>query len=253
MLYSTNISLSVWFLGGIATLGLIACGIIFFRCCERISAMWPLYFSFHNSLRPISATFLLFLAGDIASYQFFPRGAYQKLAVTLPWKTTLYYPDFPSLDRHLFFQPAPSEEELIVRVGAINQKNRKNPDIFIFVVESLREDFLDDKTAPNLSQFSKENIKFHQGISNSNATQTSWFSLFYSQLPFYWSKYRPSQWSRGSIALQALKRLGYSIHVVSSARLNYYQMDEMIFGKNDSFSFLKHLIKGWAKLFINKF
>ena len=108
----------------------------------------------------------------------------------------------------------------------------RKPDIFLFVVESLRDDFLTEVVTPTLSRFRKENHHFSNTLSISNATQKTWFSLFYSMYPFYWTRYQPKQWDQGGLPLALLKKMGYQTHVYASSRLNYYGMDESLFGKD---------------------
>ncbi len=122
---------------------------------------------------------------------------------------------------------------------------KKKPNIFLFIVESFRKDIVTDHAVcPNLSMFAENNISFNNSFSSANATQISWFSIFYSRFPFYWKHINTSNWASGSPALQVLKKLGYKINVYTSARLGYYEMDEIIFGKNkkliDEFHFFEH-------------
>jgi membrane-anchored protein YejM (alkaline phosphatase superfamily) len=42
----------------------------------------------------------------------------------------------------------------------------------------------------------------------------------------------PDNWKGGSLPLRLLKKLGYQIHVYSSARLSYFNMDQLIFGES---------------------
>ncbi|MBI2811274.1 MAG: sulfatase-like hydrolase/transferase [Candidatus Melainabacteria bacterium] len=107
----------------------------------------------------------------------------------------------------------------------------RKPDIYLFVIESLREDFITALNAPHLKNFKQENVSFPMGLSNANATHIAWFSLCYSQFPFYWGKVDPEEWKGGSTPLRILKKMGYKIHVSSSARLGYFQMDRVIFGE----------------------
>lgn len=67
-------------------------------------------------------------------------------------------------------------------------------------------------------------------LASGNGTQLSWFSIFNSKFPFYFSKMEPKNWQSGSLGLQCLKQLGYQVHVFSSTRLSYYQMDKRLFG-----------------------
>jgi membrane-anchored protein YejM (alkaline phosphatase superfamily) len=106
------------------------------------------------------------------------------------------------------------------------------PNIYLFVIESLRKDVITPEIAPALALFRRQNIDCEMSLSNGNATHLSWFSLFHSNYPFYWSAVQKSGWSSGSPALQLLSKMGYKMRVYSSANLGYYGMDELIFGKN---------------------
>jgi uncharacterized protein len=79
--------------------------------------------------------------------------------------------------------------------------------------------------------FAKRHIDPTLTYSNANFTYLSWFSLFHSSYPFYWTHIRDT-WKEGSIPLQLFKKLGYKIRVFSSADLNYFQMDRVIFGND---------------------
>jgi membrane-anchored protein YejM (alkaline phosphatase superfamily) len=108
----------------------------------------------------------------------------------------------------------------------------RKPDLFLFVAESLRKDFLCEETTPSLTQFRKANGNFSQASSVSNATQTSWFSIFYSLYPFYWTQYSTKDYTQGSPCLSLLKKMGYQIHVYSASRLSFYSMKRVLFGEN---------------------
>jgi membrane-anchored protein YejM (alkaline phosphatase superfamily) len=128
----------------------------------------------------------------------------------------------------------PEQEEMVL--STLNSRSltlSEKPDIYIFIIESLREDFLTTEIAPNLNQFKAENFSTPLAISGANGTQVSWFSIFYSKFPFYFNKIKLPEWGKGSPALQTLKKMGYSIDVLSSARLSFYQMDKLIFGEKE--------------------
>lgn len=134
-------------------------------------------------------------------------------------------------------------------------KIEKKPNIYLFVIETLRKDFITQDIAPFLSSFERENISFPSSHANANSTQLSWFSIFHSTLPFHFSSY-----PNGSIPLQILKKLGYKIHVYSSADLRYFDMDKTIFGPSKEIAdhieeFAKLPIQSWQKdaLVMNSF
>ncbi|MBI3237188.1 MAG: sulfatase-like hydrolase/transferase, partial [Chlamydiales bacterium] len=154
--------------------------------------------------------------------------AYQK---TLPWKTTL----LPAVRDHLvldhYLRSPQEEEETLRSLDSRAFSLARKPDVYLFIIESLREDFINKTHSPHIDRFKEGNLSFDLALSNSNATQTSWFSIFFSEYPFYWGKIHPDNWNEGSVPLRVFKKLGYAIHAFSSARLGYYQMDHLIFGK----------------------
>ncbi len=151
----------------------------------------------------------------------------------LPWKTT-FFPSTPPQLEIGQLSHKPSENDYLSYLKTVNLKGAKKPNIFLFIAESLREDFLTPDVAPALSSFRENNIAFPQAFAAANATQQSWFSIFHSVYPFYWEKRQPQQWKSGSLPLQILKKAGYRVHVYSASRLQYYHMDERLFGKDTS-------------------
>ena len=141
----------------------------------------------------------------------------------------------PAVQDHLVldhFLKLPKEEDQTLRsLDSRAFSLARKPDVYLFVIESLREDFITEAHSPNIYQFKQDHISFDLALSNSNATQISWFSLFFSEYPFYWGKITPNNWNEGSVPLRSFKKMGYDIHAFSSARLGYYQMDHLIFGK----------------------
>lgn len=143
----------------------------------------------------------------------------------------------------LFF---PKKEEIIQvpnnlhlpKVESLNSINPKcfslkhKPDIFLFIVESLRADFITEEIAPCLARFRDNNYSFPNALSNANATQNSWFSIFHSIYPFYWKKFASPQWNQGGVPLLWLKKMGYQIEVYSASNIEFYQMDQTLFGEN---------------------
>lgn len=144
---------------------------------------------------------------------------YHHGVVALPFKTTV-------LSKKMKQLPLPRTLE---RKGppsiAYKKPEGKLPNIYLFVAESLREDYLDQETSPNLHRFKSENIFVDQSYSNGNATQLCWYSIFHSNYPFHWQEK-----SEGSYPIALFKEIGYKTRVYTSAGLNYYNTDERIFG-----------------------
>jgi membrane-anchored protein YejM (alkaline phosphatase superfamily) len=154
---------------------------------------------------------------------------YQK---TLPWKTTI----FPETQQEFALDyplKAPVfEHELISTLDSRVFSLARKPDIYLFVIESLREDYITSENAPFIHRFKQENLSFPLALSNANATHISWFSLFHSKYPIYWGQTPWSVQKEGSLPLRLLKKMGYRIHVLCSARLPFFNMNKVLFGEH---------------------
>ncbi len=104
------------------------------------------------------------------------------------------------------------------------------PDIFVFVIESLRGDILDERTAPNPTALRHGCFAFGDSLAASNGTETSWYGVFMANYALHAAAAAREPGTWGSAPLKQLRRLGYSVHVLASSHLNYHRMDQVIFG-----------------------
>ncbi|HKZ00467.1 MAG TPA: sulfatase-like hydrolase/transferase [Rhabdochlamydiaceae bacterium] len=230
LLYASNVTMKVWLLtGGLIFLAFVA-GLLFYRFTDRLSNRKPWFVTSNGlAIAIFSLVFFLFV-WDGSTERFTDNTMHERYQRALPWKST-FFPireEFLMLRSPLKNDGDPSVLALGFDPGQISLVRK--PDIFLFIVESLRDDFITEEVAPNSFRFRTDNISFPQAFSNANGTHLSWFSIFYSQLSFHWAKVRQQVQPEGGIALQVLKKLGYKIHVYSSSRLSYYQMDRVLFG-----------------------
>jgi membrane-anchored protein YejM (alkaline phosphatase superfamily) len=181
---------------------------------------------------------------DFSASKVIHPDAYTSFVKSLPWKRTFFQPQTVQLPLEHSLKDPTSEHEIQAYLDTVQTKPGKKPNIFLFVVESLRDDFIQPEIAPNLCRFRDENISADLSLSNANATNLSWFSIFHSNFPFYWQKLQEQNWNMGSPALALFKKMGYKIRVYSAAELQYYAMDKLLFGENfhlaDSFQYFKH-------------
>ncbi|NGX34153.1 MAG: hypothetical protein K1060chlam1_00503 [Candidatus Anoxychlamydiales bacterium] len=177
----------------------------------------------------ISAIVMLFLID--ASLKFKNIDYINKNQKRLPLGFTFISPTKKLINFNSSLKPIRDEKKLL---NEINQKDltiEKKPNIFIFVTETLRKDYITQDIAPNIFNFSEENISFNTSYSAANASPISWYSIFHSNHPIYWSKAEQNL-EFGSLPLNILKKAGYKINVLSSAELQYFNLDKLIFGKN---------------------
>lgn len=169
---------------------------------------------------------------DLSTSRTLHPDAYTEFLKALPLKHTFLSPTNIFLQLNTTLSPAPSEMATAEAIDHYAQEAplTKRPNIYLFVIESFRADFITPEVAPALSQFRDQNLSFPLSVSNGNASHISWFSIFHSKFPYYWNQTQKEEWSMGSPGIQALKQLGYKIHLYSSAQLNYYGMEQLLFG-----------------------
>lgn len=202
-------------------------GLGFYALTAKMVQRKPLHLSLNQigiTIAAISATLLLL---DIVAHPFLNRSVYTKYQKTLPLGTTFLAPTKKHIALLHPFSTIRDEKETQKHLPRMTLAHR--PNIFFFIIETLRKDFL--YAAPHLTQFAKDHIDFPSSFSNANSTYLSWFALFHSDFPFHWATMRDT-WEKGSIPLQILKNLGYKIKVYSSADLRYFNMDNLIFGND---------------------
>ncbi|MGZ3633381.1 MAG: sulfatase-like hydrolase/transferase [Parachlamydiaceae bacterium] len=229
LLYATNISMQIWFFFCLIVVGTLVAIILFYKLSERWTCRHPLKLSPIMMLITIALMSFSTLSLGYVTQQHMAQSQFVLYQKTLPWKDT-FLPieqNYIALTHHSK-QPKLSETPISQDVLPLQSP----PDIFLFVVESLREDYIKAKNAPHLHHFKKNSVSFDLALSNANATHISWFSLFHSQFPLYWGRSDKISAKKGSLPLQLLKQMGYKTHVYSSARLNYYQIGEFVFGEN---------------------
>lgn len=157
---------------------------------------------------------------------------YERLSKALPLKRIFFSPSSKTPKLACRLKPALEEKEFQYALTTQATSLAKKPNIYLFVIETLREEFLTPEIAPYLHAFKKENISFQETRASSNTTPISWFSLFFAQSPLHFGEIKKANWESGCPTVQILKDAGYKLHLYSASRLSYYGMDQMLFGPN---------------------
>ncbi|MEI6242813.1 MAG: hypothetical protein WCP39_05345, partial [Chlamydiota bacterium] len=243
MIQTTNIPLFIWGLFGLILLCLPLIGIMLFIGTQKLSEKKPIFWQKKPILKTLfSATALLCLfdLSFSSSIDLSSNPLYQK---ALPWKKTLISHQNPMITTGPIGLPK-EENTIFSTIDKMELAPIQKPNIYLFISESLRADYITEENAPNATQFKKENVSLPLSLSNGNGTHLSWFSIFHSNFSYLWSLTQKRGSDKGSPSLYILKKMGYKIHVYSSAQLNYYNMKELLFGKNlylaDSFHSFPH-------------
>ncbi|MFT6861958.1 MAG: hypothetical protein ACJAVK_000511 [Akkermansiaceae bacterium] len=111
----------------------------------------------------------------------------------------------------------------------------KQPDIFIIMMESTRQDAIAPEHAPFLAHFRDEECQdLGQTWAASNSTALSWYGLFHGVLPVFWAGEKASYVSTKELATPAwfdlLKRAEYRMEIRTVCDLSYRNMGATSFG-----------------------
>lgn len=229
LLLASNIPASSWFVAAAILLLIPAFSIFFYMITQKWAQKKPLFMEGKKLVQSFVFLGLALFLWDY-SISFYTRSEiYYHLERYLVWNGVLNKPRqliisslYSLQDRHYHH---------IKEVDTHKLSAKHKPNIYLFVIESLREDFITKEIAPNLTSFKNDYIHFPTAISSANGTQISWFSIFYADYPYLWTEYK-EKWPWGSPALYALKKLGYKTHLYASSGLRYFSMDTLLFGSN---------------------
>jgi len=233
MLHTTGVPLFVWAIIGLIILFLPLTGIGFYKICDKISKKRKLFLCKEQIVQIFFCIPLAIFIWDFKASSSINSNVYSAYTRALPWKLTFSHPPIMEIDTPLTLKKPQKEAEILKIIHQKNLKIKKKPNIFIFVIESLRNDYITKNISPNLYEFKQNNLNFDISLSNANATHQSWFSLFYSDFPFFWKYYQDNNWQIGATGLYILKKIGYKINVFSAPELKYYSMNNLLFGKDN--------------------
>jgi len=231
LLRATSVPLSSWILGVVILTAVIYLGLLLYKGFDVFSKKKPIYFSRRLAVSCGMGAFFFLFVWDTIFSPFAHDGSSRQYLKALPWKTTFFPPDHEVLLVDGCLKDPWKDKDCFSGLDSRPFSLQRKPDIFLFIAESLREDFITQEISPNLSQFRSDSIHFPLALSNANATHISWFSYFYSLFPFHYPNYQIDQWKKGSVPLILLKKMGYEINLYSASRMGFYQMDEMLFGE----------------------
>ncbi len=228
-IHACNMNSSILFTIWTGLFALPILSILSYRLTNKISQKTTLPFSSNNLGKAFPLLLLVFFFSDLFIYWKIIPENHLKLQKAALFHTTIFKPNLPQTTFPAkWFQLEEKKQEL--PLFTIKQ----GPNIFLFIVETFRKDFINEKITPHLFSFTKNNTSFDLSIANANTSFLSWFSIFHSQMPLHWKKFHDEK-KFGAAPIQLLKKLGYTIHVYSSSDLSYFAMDTMLFGGEKNF------------------
>lgn len=232
LLDASGIPLWAWIFMFAAIAALPFIGIGIYKGLNIISEKKPLTIPFEYIPITIFCVPLALFFWDISASRIIHPNTYTAFLEALPWKFTLIQPQTIVLDTAHPIMKTPEETSVVSLLDQSKINITHKPNIYLFVVESFRSDFINSETAPNLFKFKQFCAPSTITVSNANATHQSWYSIFHSQYSYNWKIVEDNNWKIGSAPLKHLKDLGYKIHLYTSAQLGYYGMEKLLFGEN---------------------
>ncbi len=214
---------------GFLPIGIILSGYAFTRLTARFS---PAATISRNRLLAVIAASLVFIPVEQAvSFRTKDVRVWQTEQLTMPFYLR-------------FLAANPYVAEYRVRIRPFARKDReaeafapdvakvpKKANVYLFVVEGLRDDFVTPETAPRLAAFKAESTSFAQPMSSSNSTHNCWFGIFQSSYPLYWTAFHDQKDFAGSPPLQFFRNAGFRVHsYIRASDLDYLDAGEMIYG-----------------------
>ncbi len=231
LLDASGVPIWMWIALSILCAALPAIGILLYKMSDKASQRKPLYIRNGHFLQAFLCIPCALVFWDFSASKVIHPDAYTAFIKSLPWKFTFLQPSNVLLSLPGPMRPPLQESEVAAAIDRDPTRLNHKPNIYLFVVESLREDVITEDIAPHLHRFKMESLHFDHAISNANGSHISWFSIFHSQFPYHWCQFQQT-WQMGSPALNLLKKWGYQIHLYSSAQLSYYGMEKLLFGQN---------------------
>lgn len=126
----------------------------------------------------------------------------------------------------------PSEQELLSTLSTLKNEKLDKPHVFLFVIESLRDDYLNESTAPFITSLKESCPKFEAIASNSCVTVDSIFAIYNSLFSHHWLSTRNAEHQMGSLPLNILKKIDYKLHAFHSSYFKYCNIGPTLFGKD---------------------
>ncbi|MBI5272398.1 MAG: sulfatase-like hydrolase/transferase [Chlamydiia bacterium] len=215
-------------------------GLLLYWITNRLAEAKPWLLSFNQITMALITTGISLFFLDLLAHPYLDRKSYNQCQKTLPFGATFLSPLPQYINLQQPLSSLYSEEESKKRLPPLQAKIK--PNVYLFVVETLRRDFITEEIAPRLTQFALDHIDIPLSFANANWTALSWFAIFQSHLPYHWTTMRDT-WTEGSTPLNLFKQMGYKIRVYSSCDLRYFAMDQLLFGKDRQ---LAHTVQDYS-------
>ncbi len=121
--------------------------------------------------------------------------------------------------------------------------SRERNNILLFVVESWREDAMNEEVTPNIYQFAQQNTQFDNHFSGGSVTVNGLFSLMYGLHPVYRDHMSSAPFENQTLLTKTLAAQGYEVKSYTASNLDRFSLKEMFFGNISDENYFYHFDK----------
>lgn len=116
----------------------------------------------------------------------------------------------------------------------------RKPDMFLFIVETLRADALRKDVAPSMAEMRDLHCQqINDTRSAANATHLSWFAILHGRLPVFWDEGRKR--AEAAPLLSLLHNADYQVEVRDGGTFDYLDMELTNFGDGEATQVFEHI------------
>nr|NGX33348.1 hypothetical protein [Candidatus Anoxychlamydiales bacterium] len=158
MLHTTGIPFYAWIIFGILMLSLPFLGIFIYKVTDLFSKKRKIPLYQEHFIQIFLCVPLALFIWEFKAAKSINANNYDSNSRALPWKLTFMQPDILKTQTKLALKKPKNEKDTLALINTKDLKIDKKPNIFIFVIESLRSDYITSDTAPNMTTFKNENV-----------------------------------------------------------------------------------------------
>ncbi|MCB1111021.1 MAG: hypothetical protein KDK64_08560, partial [Chlamydiia bacterium] len=166
LLHLTGISIDKW-IGMLLVVVVIipVVAIALYRITAKLSIKRPLKLTHKGMIKMLCLMPLTLAALDLTMTPLVKQEEYQIYERVLPWKSPVLSQNAMTIVLKGKLKSLEDEKTLLKQVHTIPIHAEEKPNIYLFVVESLREDFMTEETAHHITAFKNQNLSFGKAYS----------------------------------------------------------------------------------------
>lgn len=228
VLEATGMSLGKVLAGVAALAAGLGLAVVLSRKTERLSRQWHRNVSRWAAVKAALLTMGMLATLDLAGHHLRNPYLWELENRRVPLAFSIARPDATLASFRVTLKPP---VPLPVRTAPQPPAGRPTlPDVFLVVIESLRQDMLDPAVMPNFARFAQQAWTFDHAITTGNVTHYSWYGLLCAKYPIYFDVAKQAPGLHGSVPLATLREMGYRLHLLATPETAYQQLESVVFG-----------------------